>query len=110
MLGEFGPILRLGLESVLGELGWRVVVDVRERDLRAGLLAAEPAAVLLDLDAPTCADDALRLLARRPGLRVIGCSARRSTLRVFTATEAHAERPLSPGTLHAAIRPSGDGR
>jgi hypothetical protein len=95
VLGEFCAVLRLGLSVVLAEGGCRVVAD--------GGFTGMADAVLLDLDAPTCADDALLLLASSPGLRVIGCSAERPAMRVFETTGAQDERALDVPALLAAI-------
>lgn len=75
----------------------------RGRALRSALRHAD--AMLVDLDAPACEREAVRLAARNPGLSVIGCSARRPAMRVFTAAGGGEERPLEPGALVAAIGP-----
>jgi hypothetical protein len=103
VLGEFCAVLRLGLTVVLAEGGCRVIADGASAESLRSAVAAGADAVLLDLDAPTCADDALRLLAGSPGLRVVGCSAERPAMRVFQRSGALDERALEVPELLAAI-------
>lgn len=92
VLGEFCAVLRLGLRAVLAENGHRVLDDG----------APDADVVLLDLDDPRCTECALRLLATRPGVRVIGCSADRAAMRVF-GDGTPDERPLEVPALLSAI-------
>ncbi|MFN2468481.1 MAG: hypothetical protein ABR521_10195 [Gaiellaceae bacterium] len=109
VLGEFGPIFRLGLRSALVEAGCYVIADGAPLEkLHAVLSTASVEAVILNLDAPLCATGALRLLAEHPGLSVIGCSAERTAMRVFRAGGGVDERPLTAAALGAAIA-EGDG-
>jgi hypothetical protein len=102
VLGEFCAVLRLGLREVLAEHGCRVVADgARGRQLRT--LARRADALLLDLDAPPSAAVAARLASAHPRLRVIGCSARRPAMCVYTAQGPGEERPLDAPGLVAAI-------
>jgi DNA-binding response OmpR family regulator len=103
LFGRFSPVLRLGLESVLAERGYRVILDGDRRAREEG--DGDVAAVLLDLDSPGCLEEARRLLERDPGLRVIGCSARRSEMTVFSAAGTGEPQPLDPALLEAAIEP-----
>jgi hypothetical protein len=98
VLGEFGTVLRLGLMSMLEEQGYRVLGEGGFSDDYAGADA-----VLIDLDSPSCADDARRLLESLPELRVIGCSARRLEIQRFSKAGPSERRPLEPGVLQAAI-------
>lgn len=102
VLGELCAVLRLGLREVLSERGCRVVAGgASGRALRSALRGAD--AMVVDLDAPGCEREAVRLATRNPGLNVIGCSARRPAMRVFTAAGGGEERPLEVATLVAAI-------
>ena len=105
VLGEFCCVLRLGLRSVLAERGCRIVAEGARHDALRAAVAGGVDAVLLDLDAPGCIDEARWLLAQRPGVRVIGCSAARPAMLVFYGDVAD-ERALDPGELVAAMSAS----
>jgi DNA-binding NarL/FixJ family response regulator len=105
VLGEFCCVLRLGLRAVLADRNWLVVAEGERGDGLVDAVARGADAVLLDLDAPESADDARRLLTRRPELPVVGCSAARPALKVF-GDGSGAERRLDPATLMSAIAPA----
>lgn len=94
-MGEMGPILRLGLQDVLGRDRITVVADPDEADV-----------ALINLDSGMCREHAAVLLARFPGLTVIACSARRPAMVVLRAGMRGGERPLTAAALRATISAS----
>jgi hypothetical protein len=105
VLVAFGGVARRGLLRLLADGGCDVT---RECACRADLdeALAEPVdAVVLDLDRADCPDDARRVAALRPDVRVVACSPSRPAMRVLhgDGLEAH-DRPLSAETLVRAVR------
>lgn len=94
-MGEMGPILRLGLQDVLGRDRITVVADPDDADV-----------ALINLDSRTCREHAAVLLARYPGLTVIACSARRPSMVVLRPGMRGGERPLTAAALRATISAS----
>ena len=100
-LGEFGPILRLGLRAVLADAGCLVLADGATAAELAALAAGRRIdAVLLSLDAP--AGDASALAHRNPRIRVIECSADRAVIRLREGHRA-TELALTTYSLRTSI-------
>lgn len=84
LIGEFGPILRLGLQDLLEEEGCHVVAEeTRDQSLPERIVASLPEVVLIDLDGPN--GNALTDVISReyPAVKLIGISSTTPAMKVF---------------------------
>jgi hypothetical protein len=103
-LGEFGPILRLGLRQILAEAGCLVLADgATARELADLLCGSEVDAVLLSLDIAAAATAAPALARRHPRTRVIECSADRPVMRLRAGGAGAIELALTVDGLTKAV-------
>lgn len=84
LVGEFHPLVELGLRRVLSDEGCCVVRDPRAISRRV-VDDVRPDAVIVDLDDPAASSAAEGLVADYPGLPVLECSSSTPRLRVFPA-------------------------
>lgn len=84
LVGEFPPIIGLGLQHVFAEEGCHVVRSGRPF-ASATIDDVRPDAVVVDLDDAGASSAAEQLVDRYPGLPVVQCSSSTPRLRVFPA-------------------------
>lgn len=108
LIGDFGPIVRIGLRELLETNRLEVVAD-RQPPL-SGVIArvtdARPDVVILNLDEPDTPVIAERISTTFPAIKVISCSPDEPVMRVFPAFhhgESY-EADMSLGALAAAIQ------
>ena len=102
LVGEFHPMVAVGLHHLFAGEGWAVVND------RRGLTAAvirdvRPDAVVVDLDDHHATSAAERLAGDFPSLPIVECSSSMPRLRVFPAPRSEPSRDL-PLTLDLLLR------
>ncbi len=82
LLGQFGAVVRAGLDDLLR--GHDVeVVHADEARLLGELVDALPDVVVLDLDRAGTGELVARIVRDFPALRVVTCSSRRPLMRVY---------------------------
>lgn len=82
LLGDFGAIVRAGLDDLLRAQDVEVV-HTDEAGLLRQLVDALPDVVVLDLDREGTADLVDRIVREFPALKVVACSSRRPRMRVY---------------------------
>jgi len=84
LIGDFGAIARLGLREFLDEQGFEVVAEEEAADnLMDRVTEARPEVVVLNLDQQGDLDVAARIAAYFPAVKVIACSSKEPTMRVY---------------------------
>lgn len=104
LMGDFGALARAGFEDLLSKQPVELLA-ADEGDLLNGLLATSPDVVVLDLDLEHSDELAYQIATDYPAVRVIACSTRHPTIRVYPAFHRGEcyERELDADQFTAAI-------
>lgn len=105
LMGDFGALCRLGLEDILRSEGVEVV-DTPGPDVLTRLLEALPDVIVLDLDRTATTDIVHVIVHRFPAVKVVACSSRHPTMRVFPPMHygEFYESDLDPALLASAVQ------
>ncbi len=109
LIGEFGAIARLGLREFLDDEGFDVVAEEGAGEISGiieRLTVTRPDVVVVDLDDEAGLDVAERIASSFPAMKVIACSSKEPTMRVFPPFH-HGESyssQLSRSLLAEAVR------
>ena len=104
LVGDFGPIGRLGLRSLLGSGQFEFANGGNADEVLARVVEGETEVVVLDRRMPEGPTAVARIAAEHPDVKVIVCSLDESTMSVFPAHGAAAyESPLNAERLAAAM-------
>jgi DNA-binding NarL/FixJ family response regulator len=82
LMGDFGAMVRVGLEAILADQQVEVV-QVNGQDLLTRVIEAVPHVVVIDLDRVDSDELARQLCTHYPSLTVVACSSAHPTMRVF---------------------------
>jgi DNA-binding NarL/FixJ family response regulator len=84
LIGDFGSIARLGLRELLDEQGFELVAEEEAAEnLMDRFTEARPEVVVLNLDQERDLEIAARIAADFPAVKVIACSSKEPTMRVY---------------------------
>ena len=105
LMGDFGALHRLGLEQIL-RLDGIELMATDGTDVLAELLEALPDVIVLDLDKGTTGDLVHLIVHRFPAVKVVACSSRHPTMRVFPPLHygEFYESDLDPALLTSAVQ------
>jgi DNA-binding NarL/FixJ family response regulator len=102
-MGEFGALVRAGFEDMLRDEHLELIAA--DSDLVQRLVTTLPDVVVLDLDVAHSDDLVQRITTDFPALKVVACSSRHPTMRVFPPFHhgEFYESPLEGPLLTAAL-------
>lgn len=105
LLGEFGPVARLGFQEALDVDGLQLV-EASAEDLRERIAAVFPHVVMIDLDRDGASELAAQLVTAFPSVKVIACSSAEPTMRVYPPFHGGESYVIELGVteLTAAVR------
>lgn len=92
-VGEFHPMVAVGLHHLFAGEGWAVVND-RRGPTPAAIRDVQPDAVVVDLDDHLATSAAEGLAGDFPSLPIVECSSSTPRLRVFPAPRSEPPRDL----------------
>ena len=110
LIGDFGKIVRLGLQELLDEEGMDIVADERPGgEIVQNVVAVLPDVVVLDLDAEENDAVAREIATGFPSVTVIACSSVEPVMRVFPRFHLgeYYETELSPAGFVDAVKRTG---
>jgi DNA-binding NarL/FixJ family response regulator len=105
LMGDFSALHRLGLEDILRVDGIELM-DSGGTDVLGRLLEALPDVIVLDLDKHATGELVHQIVHRFPAVKVVACSARHPTLRIFPPLHygEFYETDLDPALLTSAVQ------
>lgn len=106
LMGDFSALHRLGLEDILRVDGIELIGTAGSTDVLGRLLEALPDVIVLDLDKRTTLDLVHVIVHRFPAVKVVACSARHPTMRIFPPLHygEFYESDLDPVLLTSAVQ------